>query len=36
MVDPSVMREIDTNPALWTHDREDELKLQPQALAAAA
>jgi hypothetical protein len=25
MVDPSVMREIDRNPTLWMHDREDEL-----------
>jgi hypothetical protein len=27
MVDPSVMREVEANPAVWMHDREDELKI---------
>jgi hypothetical protein len=33
MVDPSVMREIEKHPALWMHDREDELKVVKGFLA---
>lgn len=33
MVDPSVMLEIEQNPAVWMHDREDELKVVGNFLA---
>jgi hypothetical protein len=33
MVDPSVMREIEQNPVLWMHDREDELSVVKGFLA---
>ncbi len=33
MVDPSVMREIESNPFLWMHDRDDELTAAESFLA---
>jgi hypothetical protein len=33
MVDPSVIHEIEENPALWMHDREDQLKVVSGFLA---
>jgi hypothetical protein len=33
MVDPSVLREIEHNPLLWMHDRDDELRVAQSFLA---